>query len=450
MRRFNKLNSILVFSLILVSSSSVSGEEYAVVKGDFLWKIAQTYNTTWKHLADVNKLNNPHLIVPGQKIIIPEELIKKEGVSNTEKIILPDWAREVKPAKEITKYYLPKYLRNGYTLDEVKKIYGEYVYLLNKFGGYSDENPNYYGRLYYMGLYGVNIGAFETSLQIANIFEKLPEDQIFYIKIKNGKKTVKTVADYKFETHVAPFKFVSLYNLGRKEEAMKLYNDVIKPNMKATLPWHTHTVARILLKEGDIEGAEAIYDEMVLYEGKSRSYLYSAGVLEACSYYYKKGDYDKVIKMADVFLNIDKDPKEAAKILYPNKDIKKIFKDHWIMAYTSLETYKRLALEAKAGKIIDMDNLKDGVYKNSNRSLRGVPFEVTLTIEDGRIKSIEAVQNPGENEIYDDRAFAAKEIMPKRIIDANDYSVDAISSASMASTSIRLGVMEGLIEASEK
>ncbi len=450
MRKFNKINSVLIFSLILLSGSFAFSEEYTVVKGDFLWEIAEKYNTTWEHLAEVNQLEDPHLIFPGQKIRISQEFVKKEDGNNTEKIVFPDWAREVKPEKEITKYYFPKNLRNGYTLDKVKKIYGEYVYLLNKFGGYSGENPNYYGRLYYLGLYGVNVGAFETSLQIANIFEKLPEDQIFYIKIKNGKKTVKTVADYKFETHVAPFKFVSLYNLGRKEEAMKLYNEVIKPNIKKTLPWHTHTVARILLEEGDIEGAEAIYDEMVVYEGKNRSYLYSAGVLEACSYYFKKGDYDKVIKMADVFLSIDKDPKEAAKILYPDRDIKRIFKDHWIMAYTSLETYKRLALEAKAGKIIDMDNLKDGVYKNSNRSLRGVPFEVTLTIKDGKIKSIEAVQNPGENEIYDDRAFAAKEIMPKRIIDANDYSVDAISSASMTSTSIRLGVMEGLIEASEK
>ncbi|PIE59362.1 MAG: hypothetical protein CSA32_04405 [Desulfobulbus propionicus] len=367
-----------------------------------------------------------------------------------EKIVLPGWAKEVKPSGEITKYYLPKYLRNGYTMDEVKKIYGEYVYLLNTFGGYSDENPNYYGRLYYMGLYGVNIGTFETSLQIANIFEKLPDDQIFYIKIKDGKKTVKTVADYKFETHVAPFKFVSLYNLGRKEEAMKLYNDVIKPNMKSILPWHIHTVAKILLKEGDIEGAEAIYDEIFLYEGKKRSYLYSAGALESCSYYFKKGNYDKVIEIADVFLSMPKDPEESAKILYPDKDIKKIFKDHWIMAYTSLETYKRLALDAKKGKVIDMDNLKDGVYKHANRSLRGVPFEVTLSIKDGSIHSVEAVQNPGENEIYDDRAFAAKEIMTKRILDANDYNVDAISSATMVSTSIRLGVMEGLIEASEK
>ncbi|PIE58888.1 MAG: hypothetical protein CSA33_00880 [Desulfobulbus propionicus] len=383
-------------------------------------------------------------------ILASGSFISAQENTGTEKILLPDWAKEVKPAGEITKYYLPKYLRNGYTKDEVKKIYGEYVYLLNKFGGYSDENPNYYGRLYYMGLYGVIIGTFETSLQIANIFEKLPDDQIFYIKIKNGKKTIKTVADFKFETYVAPFKFVALYNLGRKEEAMKLYNDVIKPNIKSTLPWHTHTVAKILLEEGDIEGAEEIYDELFLYEGKKRSYLYSAGALESCSYYFKKGDYDKVIKIADIFLSMPKDPKESAKILYPDKDIKKIYKDHWIMAYTSLETYKKLALDAKNGKVIDMDNLKDGVYKNANRSLRGVPFEVTLTIKDGRISSVEAVQNPGKNEIYDDRAFAAKEIMTQRILDANDYNVDAIASATMASTSIRLGTMQGLIEASEK
>lgn len=276
-------------------------------------------------------------------------------------IKLPKWSKSIKPAREINKYYMPKYLRNGYTMEEIKKIYGEYVYLLENFGEYSEDNPNYYGRLYYLGLYGVNIGTYETSIQIAEIFKRLPADQIFYRKMKNGKETIKTVGNYPYETFVAPFEFVALYKSGKEDEAMKLYKDIIKPNLKKTLPWHTHTIAKILEERGDIFGAEEIYNEMTQYKGKKRAYLYSAGCLEACSYYFKKGNYDKVIEMTDVYLALGKDPKEAAKTLYPTKNINKIFKDHWLTSYSSLSKYKELAIAAKNGKIINMDKLKDGV-----------------------------------------------------------------------------------------
>jgi len=44
---------------------------YVVKPGDVLWKIARKFNTTWQRLAEYNKLKNPHLIFPGQKILIP-------------------------------------------------------------------------------------------------------------------------------------------------------------------------------------------------------------------------------------------------------------------------------------------------------------------------------------------------------------------------------------------
>lgn len=47
--------------------------EYTVKKGDYLCKIASSYNTTWKKIYDDNKSiigNNPNLIKPGQVLII--------------------------------------------------------------------------------------------------------------------------------------------------------------------------------------------------------------------------------------------------------------------------------------------------------------------------------------------------------------------------------------------
>lgn len=44
---------------------------YTVKAGDTLYGIASKYGTTWEKLASYNKLKNPHLIYPGQKIKIP-------------------------------------------------------------------------------------------------------------------------------------------------------------------------------------------------------------------------------------------------------------------------------------------------------------------------------------------------------------------------------------------
>lgn len=52
----------------------VKVKEYRVKKGDYLWKIAlEVYGDgyAWVKIAKVNKLKNPSLIYPGQKLIIP-------------------------------------------------------------------------------------------------------------------------------------------------------------------------------------------------------------------------------------------------------------------------------------------------------------------------------------------------------------------------------------------
>jgi len=49
----------------------VEPQKYVVVPGDVLWKIARKFGTTWEVLAEYNKLKNPHLIFPGQVILIP-------------------------------------------------------------------------------------------------------------------------------------------------------------------------------------------------------------------------------------------------------------------------------------------------------------------------------------------------------------------------------------------
>lgn len=55
-----------------VPAPSPSGtEDYVVQAGDTLWAIARKYKLTWEKLQEVNKLTNPNLIFPGQRILIP-------------------------------------------------------------------------------------------------------------------------------------------------------------------------------------------------------------------------------------------------------------------------------------------------------------------------------------------------------------------------------------------
>ena len=48
---------------------------YSVDKGDTLWKLAKKYNTTIEELVKINDIENPEIIIIGQKLIIPGRAI---------------------------------------------------------------------------------------------------------------------------------------------------------------------------------------------------------------------------------------------------------------------------------------------------------------------------------------------------------------------------------------
>lgn len=57
------------------SSSNTNDVVYTVKSGDTLSGICAKYGANWKKVAEYNKLKNPHLIYPGQKIKIPRSLM---------------------------------------------------------------------------------------------------------------------------------------------------------------------------------------------------------------------------------------------------------------------------------------------------------------------------------------------------------------------------------------
>jgi predicted amidohydrolase YtcJ len=80
--RRKTVSILLVLSLVLgCFSFAFADQSYTVQPGDFLWKIAQKYGTTYQRLAEFNGIANPHLIFPGQVIKVPDSTPPDEPVS---------------------------------------------------------------------------------------------------------------------------------------------------------------------------------------------------------------------------------------------------------------------------------------------------------------------------------------------------------------------------------
>lgn len=55
----------------LIKNGILSMNTYTVRAGDMLWKIAKTYGMKWEDLAEMNSLDNPNMLLPGQELVVP-------------------------------------------------------------------------------------------------------------------------------------------------------------------------------------------------------------------------------------------------------------------------------------------------------------------------------------------------------------------------------------------
>lgn len=81
------LSLVMLFSMIF-NANVMAAEMYTVQSGDVLWKIAEQYGTTWESLAEINNLENPHLIFPGQVLNVSGEAAVEEPVATDKTITL--------------------------------------------------------------------------------------------------------------------------------------------------------------------------------------------------------------------------------------------------------------------------------------------------------------------------------------------------------------------------
>jgi len=71
---------------------TVKGENivHAVSSGDSLYNIARTYNVSYMSIARANKIQNPNLIFPGQKLTIPLRIIIPQAMKRGLLINIPE------------------------------------------------------------------------------------------------------------------------------------------------------------------------------------------------------------------------------------------------------------------------------------------------------------------------------------------------------------------------
>ena len=129
----NIANPNLIFPgqvLRILTNSTVNGNEtrgtgsitYTVRRGDTLSQIAQAYGVTVAHIVEINNIQNPNLIFPGQKLRITE--------SNSTTLN--------EPVQQSTRYvYI---VRRGDTLSQIAQIYGVSVLYLARVNNIA--NPN--------------------------------------------------------------------------------------------------------------------------------------------------------------------------------------------------------------------------------------------------------------------------------------------------------------------
>ena len=118
----------------ILTNSTTSGEEtrgtgdiiYTVQRGNTLSEIAQAYNVTVNHIVELNNIQNPNLIYPGQKLRITESNVQ-----------------DLKPVTQNSTYTV----KSGDTLNSIARKYGVSVDYLVRINGIQNPNIIYPGQL---------------------------------------------------------------------------------------------------------------------------------------------------------------------------------------------------------------------------------------------------------------------------------------------------------------
>lgn len=129
------------------AASLTRANEYIVVKGDNLTKIARRYGTTWKELYKLNQdiINDPNLIYPDQVLKLTDAQLENMGYTKEQINVLRDLAKEAKetgtPMNELVTA-MGKPSGRQLLFDTLKNTMSAVLGVMNEIGGaWSDIFP---------------------------------------------------------------------------------------------------------------------------------------------------------------------------------------------------------------------------------------------------------------------------------------------------------------------
>lgn len=359
-----------------------------------------------------------------------------------QELVYPDWAEAKEYTLEADNPYGPTSTRMSYTLEEAQNGFKEMRYLVENHS-YSDAFPFYNMWKYYMSNDALQLGAPLVAYKISESFYNMPEGTEVIKYERKGKTTVYTIDDNGYRETAKLNMFKAMVMAGYQEEAFAFYQTEKLDQVHSgfiSLAWTLHNA-------GQVEEAKKVLAKSIVIENlDDHPWQIASNVLGAVAYYYVNGDYDQAIATADIVLSEGIDSTNEA--IFMGRDrTEGYFNNHWTSCFTLIERYKALAESAKNGDVVDFTKLHDGSYKATNTGYILTPIEVTIAIEEGNLASFESAQ---ETLPKDDRSATATEAIPQRIMQEKSIAVDVMSSATITSESVRLSMIEALLEAMSK
>ncbi len=366
-----------------------------------------------------------------------DEALSFEEWENQE-ITYPEWAEALEYELEEDNMRGPRGTRRSFTIEEAREKFRQTRYLV--------ETHEYSEEFYYYNMWKFNLANDALVLnephiayKIAKEFISLEEGTVLLRYERKGEMVEYTIDDKGYRDTFSSIAFRAMVEAGYHEEAKAFYKEGKLDNITKSFA----TVAWTLDRLGMLDEAKAVLDRSLVLENlDGRPYRVASNVLAATAYYYSLGEYDKTIEIADTILSEGIDNNDEKYFMGKDRT-EGYYNNHWTSCYMLIEKYKELSIKAIDGQVVDLAKLKDGIFSATNTGYILTPIDVEVTVNNGKIESIDTKQ---ETDPKDDRSATALESIPNRIMNEESLRVDVMSTATITSESIRISLIESLLE----